>query len=610
MQVQKTTIESLFTHERRYVIPLFQRSYVWTQEGQWEPLWEDIQSLASRELDAIRANTALDDHARPHFMGAIVMQPFAVTGDHLPALDVIDGQQRLTTLQLFLIVLRDVAKLVGDTATERWARSRTENQNALTNEEVEQFKLWPTQRDQAQFREVWSAGQKAVLDAKYPLRAGRKKLPRPVMVEAYSYFHDAISAWIAETGDGPACAKALRLTLQRRLELVQIDLDASENPQEIFETLNARGVPLLASDLLRNHIFHRAKSPAQMHQKYWARFDAPDTPARPDGERFWEVEERQGRLSRARLDLFVQHYLTMQLGREVRISELFRDYKSWIEDKRPFKDLDAELTEFTRYADHFATLLRPDTSTRIGVFAARLRILDYNSVYPLALALLGDASLSAQDREGIFSDVESFLVRRAICGRPTNNYTRKFLELARDFRAGGASTRVAFQALLGRDKTEAFDWPSDADFEKSWNTIDAYTVLKPSRVEMILRAIELASRSSKSEPMSLTSDLTIEHVMPRGWEAHWPLPEGVDTTKAREAREEVIHDFGNLTLMTQALNSSVSNGAAASKLPEIVTHSNLELAKWFINRTTWSEDDIRDRGRALFKRAVAVWPRA
>lgn len=610
MQVQKTTIESLFTHERRYVIPLFQRPYVWTEEGQWAPLWEDIQSLANRELEVIRADGVSDEKLHPHFLGAIVLQPYAVSGDHLPALDVIDGQQRLTTLQLFLVVLRDLAKKHGDVATERWARSRTENQNALTATEVEQFKLWPTQRDQAQFREVWQAGDRAALDARYPQRVGRRKAPRPVMVEAYTYFYDAISEWITDRKDAAACAKALRLTLQRRLELVQIDLDANENPQEIFETLNARGVPLLASDLLRNHIFHRAKNPQAMHQRYWARFDAPDDPNRPDGERFWEVEVRQGRLSRARLDLFVQHYLTMKVEREVRISELFREYKAWIETRRPFADLDAELTEFTRHADHFVALLRPDPSTRLGVFAERLRILDFNTVYPLVLSLLGEPGLTAAERDGILTDIESFLVRRAVCGRPTNNYSRNFVLLARDFRVGGVFTRKAFQALLARETSDKFDWPSDADFEKSWNTVDAYTTLKPSRVEMILRAIEVASRSAKSEPMAITGELTIEHVMPQSWEAHWPLPAGVDDAAARDARAEVIHDFGNLTLMTQGLNSALSNGPAAQKLPEIVKHSLLELAKWFHTRTTWSEDDIRDRGRALYQTAKVLWPRA
>jgi hypothetical protein len=134
-------------------------------------------------------------------------------------------------------------------------------------------------------------------------------------------------------------------------------------------------------------------------------------------------------------------------------------------------------------------------------------------------------------------------------------------------------------------------------------------MLKPSRVEMVLRRIEQASRSAKSEPMLLPGRLSVEHVMPQSWEKHWPLPEGVDETTAREAREDVVHDFGNLTLLTQELNSTVSNGPAAAKITAMHEHSNLQLAKWFHGRTTWTEDDIRERGRALFKTALKVWPR-
>ena len=561
----------------------------------------------------LKSEEGAEEVVRPHFLGAIVLQPRLAHGDHLPVMDVIDGQQRLTTLQLLLFALRDIAKANADAATARWCGSRTENGNALVDVEVERFKVWPTQRDQPQFTEVSGAGSRAALEKKFPARLGRRKVARPVMVEAYVFFHDAVESWIAEHGDAQACIKALRLVLQRRLELVQIDLDSGENPQEIFETLNARGVPLLASDLLRNFIFQRAKNAAQsdeLHAKYWMRFESPDDEEKPEGLRFWEVEVRQGRLSRARLDLYVQHYLAMKLERDIRLAELFREYKGWINTKKPFKSVEDELREFVRYADHFASLVRGETSTNVGAFAARLAVLDINSAYPLVLSLLGEEKLPTTERDGILGDLESFLVRRMICGRPTKSYTRKFLDLLRDFRAGGVFTRAAFQALLARGSADdVFDWPTDVQFETAWNTIDAYRMLKPSRVEMVLRRIELASRSAKSEPMLLPGRLSVEHVMPQSWEKHWPLPEGVDETIAREAREEVVHDFGNLTLLTQELNSTVSNGPAAAKIIAMHELSNLQLAKWFHGRTTWTEEDIRERGRALFKTALKVWPR-
>jgi hypothetical protein len=612
MQVQKTTVESLFTHERRYVVPLFQRPYVWGREEQWEPLWDDIRDIAERDFAVITAENPTDDVIHPHFMGAIVLQSRRVTGDHLPILDVIDGQQRLTTLQLVLLVLRDLANAKGEAPTVKWATSRTVNGNALIDTETEQYKVWPTQRDQAQFIDVYRAGSSATLQTKYPAKIGRRKATRPVMVEAYLYFYQAMEEWLAEKGDAVAGCRALRMALQRHLEIVQIDLDETENPQEIFETLNARGVPLLASDLLRNFIFRRAKGQSHsdaLHQKYWARFEEPESPAQPEGPRFWEVEIRQGRLSRARLDLFVQHYLSMKLERDVRVAELFREYKTWIEARKPFPGVEDELKEFVRYADLFRALLKPDTNTRADIFAARLHALDVNSIYPLVIGLLGEPNLPIAERDGILIDLESFLVRRVVCGRPTKNYTRLFLALLMDFRKGGVFKRAAFRDLLAAGKTESSDWPDDATFELSWNTVDAYKAIKPERVEMLLRALEIASRSPKSEAIALTGPLTIEHVMPQSWDAHWPLPAKTDGVDPLEVREEVIHDFGNLTLVTQGLNSTVSNGPPAQKLPALFKHSNLELNKYFVNRTTWTEQDIRDRGKALFHLAKSVWPR-
>ncbi len=507
----------------------------------------------------------------------------------------------------------DVATSVDDAATARWCQSRTENGNALIDVHVERHKLWPTQRDQEQYLEVCSAGSAAALERKHPARIGRKRMTRPVMVEAYLYFCGAIRVWMADRGDRPACVRALRQAMMRRLELVQIDLELSENPQEIFETLNARGVPLLASDLLRNYVFRRAGSAVEceaLHARYWTRFEVPEDPEKPEGIRFWEREVRQGRLSRARLDLYLQHYLAMKLERDVRVGDLFREYKTWVEAARPFRHVEEELREFVRYAEHFASLVQGDASTPPGAFATRLAALDIQSSYPLVIGLLGEPNLSEAERDAIFVDLESFLVRRLVCGRSTANYTRKFLELLREFRARRELTRHGFRELMLRGEArDAFDWPTDAQFESAWRTTDAYRVLKPARVEMILRAIEEAMRSPLSEPVLFKKPLTVEHVMPQKWETHWPLPAGIDEDAAREQREEVVHDFGNLTLLTGELNSTIGNGPPAAKLAAILDHSNLQLSKWFVGKTTWSEDDIRARSRALLTHALKVWPR-
>lgn len=103
MEVLKKSISTVFGTERRYVIPLFQRPYVWTRAAQWEPLWEDIAECANLELENASSESA------PHFLGAIVIQQRMTFGDQLLTHDVIDGQQRLTTFQLPLTAFHDVA---------------------------------------------------------------------------------------------------------------------------------------------------------------------------------------------------------------------------------------------------------------------------------------------------------------------------------------------------------------------------------------------------------------------------------------------------------------------------------------------------------------------
>jgi len=611
MQVFTRTISSVFGSERRYAIPLFQRPYVWTREYQWEPLWEDIVQKASYELSEQPVETP------PHFLGAIVIQQQKSWGDALLTHDVIDGQQRLTTFQILLSAFRDIATLRGEKQIASWLWSLTRNPNALANPDIEQFKVWPTSRDVEQFRLVTMAGGREEIENKHPpekKRGSRWLLPRPRMVEAYLYFHEAIEQWLREADPSNVSnrCKALRRVLDRQLQLVSIELDGQEDSQAIFETLNARGVQLLASDLLRNYIFQRAGTPAEatrLHTSYWSRFEMPNSASAPDGLRFWEIEERQGRLSRARLDLFFQHYLVMKRGREIFGARLYPEYKDWIEKNKPFSgNLEAELRDLTKFADHFYKLVRPEEGSSLGRFAARLRVLDTSTIYPLVLGLLGMHEIDPKERAGIFLDLESFLVRRLVCGRPSKNYTRLFAQLLRDVEGKKDFTRSAFHELLSAGKGESVDWPSDSDFQSAWLTIDAYRVLKPAVVEMMLREIENSLHGPKSEKITIRSHLTVEHIMPQQWESAWPLPTGVDKDEATEQREAVIHDFGNLTLLTHELNASVSNGAASRKLPEIADSSVLKLNQYFRSRTTWTEKDIAERSAVLFEIAKRVWP--
>lgn len=620
MEPHKKSLADLFDQQRLHVVPLFQRPYVWSREKQWEPLWQDIADRASAVLEQIRSGRRQPLPA--HFLGTIVTSQVRTYGREIDKRDVIDGQQRLTTLQVLLAAFRDVVADANRALHDTLLRL-TENSGVMSNPE-ETHKVWPTNADREVFRSVMTCRSASALEEKYPLlrrKYQRKPDPRPPLVEAYLYFHAAIRAYCLG-GDAAAqalstdCTDALFEALRRHLQLVHIDLDEDDDPQVIFETLNARGEPLLPSDLIRNFLFLRAarqgKDVTALYESLWKDFD--ERPAEGNGsaeKRFWKTEERQGRFKRPRLDLFVFHYLQLIREREVAIGHLYKEFKLWWDAEGTNRDVETELREIRRNSDVFATLVVPAGNSIESTFARRLKSLDTSTVYPLALFLFANQKerVAAGELPGILTDISSYLVRRLVTGATTKNYNRFFISLLAHIRAATPVHRKTVRDYLAAAKGDS-SWPDDTTFDRAWLTRPVYEDLGAECVTMILEAIEQQLRTTKQEGLSIPA-LTVEHVMPQEWQTSWPAPateSGVEAEQARWRRKEAIHTMGNLTLLTQSLNSAVSNGPYSTKRPAIAGQSELRLNTWFQTHLAWSEDAIRERGMALLETAKQVWP--
>lgn len=627
----------LFQRQRRYVVPLFQRPYVWSQKGQWEPLWEDVVSRAEVVLERAQSGRQRDRGGN-HFLGAIVLNQLKVYGRQVDAVEVIDGQQRLTTLQIMLAAFRDLVKTSDERRLADDLHRLTENDGVRDNE-VERFKVWPTNADRQNFEAAMMSGSLAALEEQYPIQRRkyrRKPEPRPRLIEAYIFFASVIRAfcWVpdrtrdsAEGTEAPPeafsaeRAHALYEALRRHLQLVVIELEDEDDPQVIFETLNARGEPLLPSDLIRNFIFQRAVQQEEdtdaLYQRWWSEYD--ERPAEDGGnadQRFWKVEERQGRMRRPRLDLFLYHYVQYQSDHEASIGHLYQAFREWWDldrNRRAAK----ELENFRTHSDVFAGFFVPEGDGRQAVFARRLRTLDTSTVYPVLLMLLvgGRDKVAAGELDGILVDLESYLVRRMVCELGTKNYNRFFLAMLERLRSAETISRGLVQEMLLAPEGPAGEWPDDRKFSRAWLERPVYETLKAPRCSMVLGAIDHAMRTRKQESITITGPLTVEHVLPQRWAAPaWPEPvDGEDGTSDDESsverRNRLLHSFGNLTLLTQELNSSVSNGPYDIKRPEITRQSALRLNTYFQDAPAWSEDQILKRGQALFEYAKQLWPR-
>ncbi len=163
--------------------------------------------------------------------------------------------------------------------------------------------------------------------------------------------------------------------------MVEIDLEQGDDAQVIFETLNARGEPLLPADLLRNFIFLRAARRGEpqeaLYKQYWSRFD----------DEFWRVEVKQGRLLRPRSDLFLQHFLASRLTADIPIKHLFVEYKFWIDRNAPFESVREEVACLARQGDQFRRIIAPAKEDPLYGLVTFLDAFDVRTSYPLLLAM-------------------------------------------------------------------------------------------------------------------------------------------------------------------------------------------------------------------------------
>jgi hypothetical protein len=595
MRTDSLSLKNLFVFEKRWVVPLYQRPYVWKKDEQWEPLWDDIRGIAER--------LAARQPARAHFLGAVVLEQLPTGASQIDARLVIDGQQRLTTLQLAIAALRDLCREAGDDESVKWLLKISENDEVQDPESEERFKVWPTNVDRPAYRVV--ADPRSAETPAQKLRAARAFGPS-LIADAYAFFYEQFREWASAEGDAAQRRRALRDAVRDSLYLVVIDLEKDDEAQIIFETLNARGTPLLPIDLVKNHLFHAAAQTGidldRLYERNWRELDAQSG--------FWRANVRQGRLNRPRIDVFLQHYLTMKGGDEVPATHLFTVFKEQAESEtRPAEE---QLRALVHHARVFADFSAAPDGSRKHSFFKRLAVLDTTTVFPFLLDLYARQAEVEKTAEldAILADLESYLVRRLVCQLTGKRYNQIFLALMNAVRESADDAAPATRDFLRAETSETSRWPDDDEFRRAWLSIPVYKSITQPRLRMLLEALEAAMQSDLTDGIVVPHrSLSIEHLMPQSWQAHWKLPTGIDETQAMTRREALIHSLGNLTLLKQRLNAIQSNRPWIEKRELIKENCALALNRQIQDVEHWDEEAIELRSLSLFEKALRIWPR-
>lgn len=603
MKADTLTLTNLFNRPVTYIVPLFQRPYVWNKGEHWLPLWEDFRSVAERLL-AARADATEEELERgvpeqttpSHFLGAVVLEQVPTGAGMIERRNIIDGQQRLLTLQLFLDAAHDVAAEYEDHGARLFGKL-TDNDPDLVQAQMDRFKVWPTNVDRIAFQRT--LGKDAA-------QGDEVDVSESSMWLAHDYFCEALRDWLEDGYHAPVPDRldVLRVVMWSLVRLVVIDLEPNDNAQVIFETLNARGTPLLASDLIKNSLFQQA---TLQHLKIEDLYESRWKPLDDD---WWRVKVPQGRLYRPRLDVFFFHWLTMRHGSDFGVHELFTQYKIYAEE---MGDSESTLKDIVHHAKTFRSFESYPPNTSEEIFFYRLRTTETATATPLLLLTMGrpDDVVPPAQKALLMSALESWLIRRMLCRLTTKNYNIVFLNLLAEVLKESEAAGDIAVAYLTRLQGESQVWPSDSMLQEALLTLPLYRILSRGRLRMAFEALEDAMRpEGMAEESHGPRGLTIEHVLPQSWQENWPLPNGLNPVEGATTRDTLKHTIGNLTLVTHKLNPKLSNGPWSEKREALSDHTVLYLNKGLVNGypSGWDEDTIRERGQSLAALAAHVWP--
>ena len=543
-------IYGILEGSKQYVIPVYQRIYSWGQP-QCDRLWVDIVDMHKRNKSG-------------HFIGTIVNVAERMAAVGIQEFMIIDGQQRLTTLSILLLALRDYATENSDFGIN----SEKINESYLINKFEsgdDKYKLLLTQSDKDIFI-------KLIENAPIP------EAMKSRVLDNYTFFMGKITK-------GEITPADLYMAIGR-LQLVSITLERGhDDPQAIFESLNSTGMDLKDSDLIRNHLLMGLDSATQVeiYNNIW----------RPTELLF--NYEQQSEL----LDNFFRDYLTMKLGRIPRKNEVYKEFRSYQENGNfDIHTLCHDIYEFAKYYSdiHFA---RSDNTVLKSLYED-VKAIRMEVSYPFLMKVHDDYAkgvITLETLQEILRFCVSYILRRSVCNMPTNSLNKTFATMKNEINPDDyLNSLKAYFVQLDSYK----EFPNNDRFLTAFQTRDVYNM---NRCRYILGRLENWDNKSSV----ILDNLTIEHIIPQT--PHLSLDWTKDLgNKWSEIQKQYLHTIGNLTLT--AYNSEMSDSPFADKLDMAggFKESALRLNKDVVTQDTWSEQQIIKRAERLGKLAGKVWP--
>ncbi|WP_459106194.1 GmrSD restriction endonuclease domain-containing protein [Helicobacter pylori] len=527
--------------KNQLVIPIYQRLYSWEKE-QCKQLWDDIIKIGG------------NDKMGRHFIGYILYVLDGITHSDNTLL-IIDGQQRLTTITLLLIALRNHLS------------------DGVKREEIENHYLINSDKDgDKKFRLILSESDKDTLLSLIDKDRRKPSEPSLKIVENFKLFEE----WVSNTDKLETILKGLD-----KLMIVYIALKKEkDDPQLIFESMNSKGIELTQTDLIRNYIVMETE--AEKQEGFY--------------NKYWRAMEEKFKQNKKWFDRFVRHYLTIKTREIPNINKVYVALKDYRQKERiGIEDL---LKDLQKYCEYFCQIaFKKEENKDLNKALGFLVDLEMDVIYPLLLELYSDYSdgvLSKADFIPIIALIESYICRRAVCGLGTNSLNKVFPSFTKHIQKDEyfKSLKAHFGSL-----TEKQRFPNNDEFKDLFITINFY---KFNKREYFFERLE---KFDTNEPVN-TKGLTVEHIMPKKLTEEWEKDLGENF---QEIHNKYLHTIGNLTLT--GYNPEYSNKSFQEKqgMEKGFKDSPLRLNQGLRDLESFGEEEIKKRANDLADLALKIW---
>ena len=541
--------------DKRFVIPVYQRNYDWKMEN-CKQLYDDLVKV-------------IRDERKNHFFGSIV-STFNPDGDN-EEYQIIDGQQRLTTVSLLLLAMYNLIKQGKMIPIDKRLSDRIYEDYLVDKYQPEEtrIKLKPIKNDRNAFGKLFGEEEEHIGSSNLTIN--------------YNYFYDRIQK---EEITIDQLFQAIR-----SLEIINIRLDSEDNPQLIFESLNSTGLDLSEGDKIRNYILMGLPTKQQeaFYEKYWNK-----------------IEEN----TNYQVDLFIRDYLSVKQQSTPSLNKIYFTFKGYVEDDK--LETEELLIDLLNYAHLYKILLTGKIGDkRLSTCIYRLNRLETTVTRPFFLEVLRlnrEGILNMNDVVEVFLVTENYLFRRTICELPTNQLNKIFLLLHNEvIRYNGTSDDYVEKlkyALLSKKERARF--PEDVEFTEAFGNKQIYSMNAKNKMYILERFENFGTIEDKDIYRHLDEGTyTIEHIMPQHLTPQWVKDLGDDY---EDIHETWLHRLANLTLT--AYNSKYSNNTFADKrdMDKGFRQSGLRMNTWIAAQEKWTLAELEERCKLLVSRALNIWP--